>query len=748
MKPIRYCTVLAAMLSFFCLMGQDLKPKEHVELGEELMERGAYLEAADHFKTAWEEKKRKEEWIFMAGEAYEKAMDYEQAASAFEQLLEEKKYPDAKLKMANMLKQAGDYTRANKLYLDYLYDYDEDDKREIERQVQANIRGCELAIELLQAGNSSGLQFDALSEAVNSPANETNPVPFDEAVLYYNSDITGKTKFYRSEKKADDWSKGMVPPLFPDMKDLNVSNGAFSPDFKRFYFNQCEEQGSGLTGDKNCALYYILREEESWSSPIRMKDYINVSGTSNAHPYVAYIDQKEVIYFSSDRSGGHGGKDLWYIVRDLASDISEYTFPTNLGKNINSAGDEIAPFYSIKEGILYFSSNGRTTMGGFDIFRSKGSEAFWENAENLGLPFNSAAEDFQYRTNSSGSRGYLVSNRKHNGKSNTTDFDIFSFENRGALKDPVVKGEVLDESQEKLVRNVTIQLFQKDGSEYRMVDEKKSPDGAYSFVLKPEKTYKLVAEKKGYISTEMRLDPFSIANSEAIEQDLILLSGEASHDDTGREDSAISSADSELSSDDRQGPAKKKSIPEQKQPNQVEENVTSAEPDPSPKEPAVQKKREIVPVDNKTVKISEQRPADKSEQKRKVQTESGGKIVDAQPVDNKRAIITKDRKDQPSTSTQKQFTGTKPEGGALSGIYYKVQICSVGDFNPNNTAFDRVRYLGNLDTEFLPSKNMTRVLLGSYRSRTDAEDVSQNARKSGFPGAFIVQFKDGQRLNQ
>ncbi|HKK87646.1 MAG TPA: hypothetical protein VJ917_02270, partial [Saprospiraceae bacterium] len=739
-----YCTVVVVFFSFFGLTAQDLKPKEHVELGEQLMERGAYLEAAEHFNSAWEDKKKKEEWIFMAGEAYEKAMDYENAASAYEQLLDEKKYPDAELRLATMLKQTGDYTRANKLFLDYLYDYDEDDKREVEQQVQSEIRGCELGIQLLQTGNTSGLKLEALSDAVNSPGHETNPIPFDQSVLYYNSDITGNTKFYRSEKKEDGWSKGMVPPLFPNMENLSVNNGAFSPDFKRFYFNQCEDQGNGLTGEKNCALYYIVREEDSWTEPIRMKDYINVSGTSNAHPYVVYLDQKEIIYFSSNRSGGHGGKDLWYIVRDLTSDISEYTFPTNLGKNINSAGDEIAPFYSAREGNLYFSSNGRVSMGGYDIFRSKGSEAFWENAENAGLPFNSAAEDFQYRTNSSGNTGYLVSNRKHQGENNTTHLDIFSFEITSEVKDVVLTGQVLDESQENVVENVTVLLLQKEGSGFQMVNKLESKDGAYRFILKPQTSYKLLVEKQGYLSTEMTLNASSIANSVAMEQDIIIVSGVASSDRGPKSEPPVSVAETDQTAQAQEQAVQQKASIDQKQPIQADENAPMANPAQKQRVSETRKKQEIVPVDNKTVRIASPKAESNPS------PEPGkGKIVDAQPVDAKKvAVIKSEQDEQPSGQTENKVTERKTEGGEMSGIYYKVQICSVGDFNPNNSAFDKVRYLGNLDTEFLASKGMTRVLLGTYRSRSDAEDIGRSAKKSGFPGAFIVEYKDGQRLNR
>jgi tetratricopeptide (TPR) repeat protein len=728
----------------------ELSAKAHAKLGEELFDRGEYAEAADHLYSAWSFKKKKEEWLYGAGLSYEYIQDYKNAAKAFEQLKESKKYKDSRLKYAHMLKQTGQYQMASKEFLDYIYEYDEDDKNVVERKVQNEIRGCELGIQLIETGNISGLELETLGKNVNTPKDEFNPIPFDKNILYYASDFGGDSKFYRTTNENGNWQAGIIPPLFPDVTGMNISNGAFSPDFKRFFFNKCEENGDGLTTDKKCELYYIKKEGESWSKPIRMKDYINVQGTSNAHPFVVYTGDKEVVYFSSDRSGGRGGMDLWYIVRDRSSNITEYTFPTNLGKSINTEGDEIAPFYSLTEGNLYFSSNGRAGMGGFDIYRSKGSEAFWENAENAGLPFNSPAEDFQFTMSSDGSRGYLVSNRPFVGiKNSSTDYDIYSFETGFVAGDIVLKGSIFDDEKKTRLKNVEVILLEDIGGSFKKAGEELSSEGSFLFKLEEDRSYRLMASKEGYVSSQSQFNTSGMGGAVEFEQNLFLIQGVASVDQLPQGAEVRPQDEQKRKMEEVNQPVvQNKSVNDKKATDKQEDQTrtNTEKKDEVLASERVEKRQkleeEVIPVDEKTVKITQPVRTNQSSI-----DQGNGRIVDAVPVDRKRAAIVTDGNGNPIRTSSKSNPYPIDESN-LSGLYYKVQICSVSSFDANNPAFDKVRSLGNLDTEFLPTRGMTRVLLGSYSDRSDVEQVVTRAQKGGFPSAFIVEYKDGQRLNQ
>ncbi|MBK6833726.1 MAG: PD40 domain-containing protein [Bacteroidetes bacterium] len=86
-------------------------------------------------------------------------------------------------------------------------------------------------------------------------------------------------------------------------------------------------------------------------------------------------DQK-TIYFSSERPGGLGGRDIYFAT--LQADGS-WGNVKNLGPEINTKYDEDAPFVHADGKTLFFASNGHTTIGGYDIFKSEMKSGKWQN---------------------------------------------------------------------------------------------------------------------------------------------------------------------------------------------------------------------------------------------------------------------------------------------------------------------------------------------------------------------------------
>jgi outer membrane protein OmpA-like peptidoglycan-associated protein len=111
------------------------------------------------------------------------------------------------------------------------------------------------------------------------------------------------------------------------------------------------------------------------------------------------------IYFSSNRPGGQGGYDLYYVNYDENMDFSE---PVNLGSGINSAFNERDAFRAGEE--FYFSSDRKGGYGGLDVYVSKSVEGSFGEAVNMGRPVNSTADDFGFSMHSEG-EAYLSSNR-------------------------------------------------------------------------------------------------------------------------------------------------------------------------------------------------------------------------------------------------------------------------------------------------------------------------------------------------
>jgi cell division septation protein DedD len=142
----------------------------------------------------------------------------------------------------------------------------------------------------------------------------------------------------------------------------------------------------------------------AWANPSIMDTNI-----VNAKPKTAYTPSAcmspdgKTIYFSSNRPGGMGGLDIYKS--DLGSD-GTWGPATNLGSSINTQYDEDCPFVSYDGSILFFSSKGHNTMGGYDVFMSKGGNGNWGDAQNLGYPINTPDDDNYFVLNPDGRRGY------------------------------------------------------------------------------------------------------------------------------------------------------------------------------------------------------------------------------------------------------------------------------------------------------------------------------------------------------
>lgn len=122
-----------------------------------------------------------------------------------------------------------------------------------------------------------------------------------------------------------------------------------------------------------------------------------------SHPCLACNGQ--VLVFASSHDTSYGGTDIFLSIK-----INEdsYTAPINIGENINTHCDELTPFIDKENKHLYFASNGRENVGGYDIFKSKLDDDFcskvmsnganlrelFSKAENVGQPINTVHDEF------------------------------------------------------------------------------------------------------------------------------------------------------------------------------------------------------------------------------------------------------------------------------------------------------------------------------------------------------------------
>jgi len=197
------------------------------------------------------------------------------------------------------------------------------------------------------------------------------------------------------------------------------------------------------------------------------------------------------LFFTSDRIGGYGGRDIYMCTRN---EDSTWSKPINLGPKVNTANDEDGPFISVDNKQLYFASNGVKSIGGFDILTCDlMADGTWSESRNIGYPFNSTYDDAFYTTTVDGKRGYLTSLRKggrgekdiyeiHNDFLGVKDVAVF----RGTIK--TSDGSPLPED---FALTFTISCDGCEGNDQKRFLFPRLKDGMFMTGIQPCQTYKI-----------------------------------------------------------------------------------------------------------------------------------------------------------------------------------------------------------------------------------------------------------------
>ena len=255
-------------------------------------------------------------------------------------------------------------------------------------------------------------EIKTLEETINTFGAELNFVQINDSVAFYtsiNDDNGYQSSVYFTKNNNGKWLKGEYSKY--NSESFNTGDISFSSN-RKIVFSICDFENS-------CDLVILKNDKFS------KLESINNKGNKNVQSHLVKHNNQEVLYFVSDREDGFGGMDIWLSIID---ENGNFGVPINAGERINTSSDEITPFFSPYENTLYFSSNRKGGLGGFDVYKSNGKLNLWTKATNV-KHFNSK-DDEMYLSFYSKDRGYFSSNRK-GAKYETTEFccnDIFSFE--------------------------------------------------------------------------------------------------------------------------------------------------------------------------------------------------------------------------------------------------------------------------------------------------------------------------------
>ena len=255
-------------------------------------------------------------------------------------------------------------------------------------------------------------------------------------------------------------------------------------DGKTMYFSRTDFikniLGRNNEGISNLKIYKASLVDDKWTNIEELP--FNSNHYSNGHPALSEDESK--LYFASDRSGGNGGSDIYYV------EINKGTYgkPKNLGSVVNTNKNERFPFIN-SEGALFFSSDGHPGLGLLDIFGTvSGENNNVVSIINLGTPVNSSKDDFSFFMSEDGLSGYFASNR-HGGVGSD---DIYAYDRVPQLD---LNGIVYDDINSP-INNALVTLLDTNNNEIAKLHT--NEDGHYSINIDRDTDYLVQVSKDGY----------------------------------------------------------------------------------------------------------------------------------------------------------------------------------------------------------------------------------------------------------
>jgi outer membrane protein OmpA-like peptidoglycan-associated protein len=374
------------------------------------------------------------------------------------------------------------------------------------------------------------INTERLTEKINSPYDEINPVISpDGKRLYFGrkfhpENLGGKADpediWYSDwDDKRGEWAQAKNAGSVLNNKNANFLC-AMTPDGNSMLMilgNVNNTKGKIAQLDNGVSIATKTSEGFTKPQPLTIEGYQNES--SKASFYLS--NSRKVLLLAIETPEGLGGLDLFVSFR---KDDGTYSSPVNMGKNINTPSDELAPFLAADEKTLFFSSNGRSGYGMEDIYMTKrldDSWLKWSTPENLGPGINSPQSDIFFNLPPNGDYAYYSSS----GKEAKGQLDIFRLRIPDMFKPTpvlVISGKVLDKTTGKPVPAKILYENLSKNKELGSI-EADPKTGEYKIVVPVGSNYGYLAASEGYISVHQSIDASRIDEGQDIKQDLYLI---------------------------------------------------------------------------------------------------------------------------------------------------------------------------------------------------------------------------------
>jgi WD40-like Beta Propeller Repeat len=429
----------------------------------------------------------------LAAEDFQKVLSRDQSG----------KYAYIYKNLAESEKSLGKYDAAIQHFQNYL------DKNTVataaeKETVNQAILDCDWAVSLL-ANPDPTVLIERLNEQVNTPLSDFAPMK------------KGDTLFYSSFQQMDWKDKNYPPrPIVKMMQTIgdaaptetsfndparHTAHTTFSPAGDVMVYTLCDYVG---TVDIRCQLYLRRKIAGNWSAPEKLPNFINDLDATTTQPNLAFGMEKGqmTLLFASDRAGGKGKMDIWSATQNMDG---TWQIPVNLAA-LNTEGNDITPFYEANSQTIFYSTDGKRSLGGYDIYKSQRNALVggpsadvpdneWAESENIGLPFNSPGNDLYFMDNGQGEVSFFASNRAGTNQfdKEACCYDIF----RTKLLPLQLEAFVFTKTGQTPIPGVDVKLIEMKGA----TDSKQNTgdDNQADFEVGRNRKYMIIATKDGFM---------------------------------------------------------------------------------------------------------------------------------------------------------------------------------------------------------------------------------------------------------
>ncbi|MBA2611486.1 MAG: OmpA family protein [Bacteroidetes bacterium] len=542
MNSIRY--ILVFVLFAFTAQSQSdsmlvkrSSAKTLKRLGKSAMDQNDPSSAITFYEAYLNLNNRDAKAKYQLAQAYLQIRDYDRAQRMFLNAYETdvEKAPTSLYYHAQMQKSNGLYDSAKINFQKFKKEYKGEEKN-LKKQATKEIVFCDSVQKIVNTEKK--VVISHLDSTINKVNTEGAPINVDDNTLVFTSlrtdkkeyvveDDTAQTikrKLYIAKRENNEWKFEGEYGGNLNEAEFNTGNACFSPDRKRLYFTRCK---LNFKEEMICAIYVSEKKGDEWSEPVKLPKNVNNPKYTATMPAITNDPAKgnDVIYFVSNNKEGRGGLDIWYTVYDKKNNV--YKTPKNAGNKINTAQNEITPFFDNETRTLYYSSDGMGGLGGYDIFKATGDGKKWMSTENIGQPINTGADDIFYTISTNREEGFFVSNRKGGNtlKNSTCCDDIYSYKHTEYIKINLLGNvnEMIDPNMSIAQATVEIYIIDKKTKEkflVKMIESDKNGD--FKTSVEANQDYFLIVKKNDFLGNTADVTTKGINTSQDISKTILL----------------------------------------------------------------------------------------------------------------------------------------------------------------------------------------------------------------------------------